>query len=88
MGVRRLTVVEPDAPTSTVDGFDLLRLGWDYQLARSGSVGLAFYMSWTVGVYKGEVTTARFGDMAYPTEELSAGTISLIAGLKSTFSVD
>ena len=82
MGVRRLDVDGPKA--SRVWGVDLILMRGDYELARAGHVGVGVYFSWTFGLYRGELYTERFGDMAYPTRDYSTMASSYVVGLQTT----
>jgi hypothetical protein len=83
VGLRR---IEVDGPKdSTLWGVDLARMRADFELARIGRVGVAAYVSWTFGLYRGEVFGERFGDMAYPTRDYSTMVNSYVFGLATTF---
>ncbi len=85
MGARRLVIAgTPDRPASTIHGIDLIRLDGAKQIVRVGNVALDFYFGWTFGLYDGEVTMERVGDMAYPTRDVFVVTTAYVLGLQTT----
>lgn len=85
-GVRRIAVDgDPDRKGSTMWGADLLRFRWSARLVRLGPVNLDAVLSWTFGMYKGEVYGTRRGDMAYPVRDYWSVSSSYVVGLGTSF---
>jgi hypothetical protein len=89
MGIRELGVPgDARTPPSTVWGLDLMRMCTELQLAKLGRVGIDAYFSWTLGLYKGEVFNARYGDMPYTKRDYFSVTNTYIVGISTSVSWD
>jgi hypothetical protein len=85
-GLRKLAVEgAPDRMGSTLWGADLVRFHFSARLASVGPLNLDLFLSWTFGMYKGEVYSTRSGDMPYPVRDYWSVSSTYVAGLGTSF---
>ncbi|MBA3391430.1 MAG: hypothetical protein H0T89_02245 [Deltaproteobacteria bacterium] len=82
-------------PASQLRGLDLIRLGFDSELAswavgqRAGGprIGAAVAFAWSFGCYRGDILETPLGDMAPPSRHVGCGetlTTTYIVGLHTS----